>query len=571
MRYLRQRKTDAIGPTIVSTAVDHDRAGMKATFRTAHWSGDSGSPQEWMAAMTGLAMDGALVVVVRDACATDVPSALALLDLPVLVPVDWKLHGSPTISANVTKVRLQKTTMYRDKKTGDLKERTHKLDIVSSSSVLPGVDLDGPGRLAVQRMDKLIAERCEIIGQHQLGGFGITAAAQAHRALGRRAQPRTLVVRGSGHEAPREERRTMLEQLGYSGGRIHRRIGTHTRGPYRYCDFTAAYANLLASGRPYPIQRGHPVALTPEALREELAAGYGVIAMVRAEVHTPLFPYRTWVQHYTDSGFALPRLWADDGLPNTRSKALAGVRYPTGGPFWLALTTRELDRERRGDLTIHEVGHAWTYELDSQPWVDFGKDALGLRADLVGSPHAVWAKCVAAFLHGKLAQTYAETIELEDQHEPPPHAERYRSNGVDYVKMFNLWFGRGPWRWSADTMTGTAAHVTADCRLLLGDALQIAGDDVVFAHTDGLLVGPAGYERLCERFADAPWRVDSKHSMVQVLDVGWWAPTERRVSGLPTRSVRVSQSTWEWTDWTAFSGLPTGGVVYGSPNSFTLS
>lgn len=569
MRYLRQRKTDRTTSTIVSTAVDYERLGMRATFAEAHWSGGSGTPDEWMAAMTGLAMDGHLIVVVRDACATDVPSGLGLLDLAVLVPPDWKLHGSPTLSAKVTKVRLQKTTMYRDKKTGDLKERTHSLDIVSSSSVLPGVDLDGPGALAVQRMDKLIEERHEIIDEHQLGGFGITAAAQAHRALGRRAQPRTLVVRGNS-EVPREERRTMLEQLGYSGGRIYRRPGTHTRGPYRYCDFTAAYANLLASGRPYPIQRGHSVNLTPEKLREELANGYGVIAMVRADVHTPLFPYRAWVQHHTDSGFALPRVWQEEGVPNPRSKSLAGVHYPTGGPFWLALTTRELDRERRGDLTIHEVGHAWTYHLDSQPWIDFGKDALALRAAVTGTPHAAWGKSVAAFLHGKLAQTYNDALELEDQDEPPPDAVSYRSNGVWYQKMFNLWYGKGPWRWSGDTMTGTAAHVTADCRLLLGDAMQVAGDDVVYAHTDGLLVGPEGYERLCERFVDTPWRVDSKHSMVQVLDVGWWAPTERKISGLPTRSIRTSQSTWEWVDWDGYVGLPTGGTVGGSPNSFSL-
>jgi len=564
MKWLHSRVRDRTYVPVVCTAVEAvvEPHGLIAECGRIASDGDCGAvvhdtPDEWLEWLFGLAVESRVTCVVANAASTDVPAALGLLDLESLLRArpEWCLGDALILSPKVTLLRFVPDN-----------EDINTVDVCGSEQMFPGAEYDSDPVIAAARMAELMTERREIVERFNMGGLGKTAASQSLRILQRRVRPHTMVVTNVVEEERRVVRQLSLSTLAYGGGRREVRPGAHT-GDFHMVDFDAAYARLLGMAT-FPVRPGNRTRATPDDLRELLADGFGVVAAVRAVPHVPAFPLRAVVDRSLDEGLVAVDVQGE-GIPHAKPGEV--VRYPTGQEHWMVLTTRELERQRRGDIDVLEVGECWTFAMDDHPWNEFSKITLEATEVLRGTPHETWMKSARNFLHGKFAQSFSEALSIDDDEVTrAPTGDVTWIDGIPYRRRFNRWLAEGPKRWAADTFPAASAHLTADCRLAMYDFMDCAGlENVVYVHTDGMWVNSDGLDRL-GNYVGLPWRVKHSAKILIVGEQGYYCPEGRAMSGIPDSATQVEQGRYEWVGWEPYAGQITNRTIRGSVRTMKL-
>ena len=380
------------------------------------------------------------------------------------------------------------------------------------------------------------------LDDNDLGGWARTGSGIGWHVLLRRHLAETVLVHGD---------RPLCDLEGQScySPRVEAfRIGPQTKGPYTVWDYETAYARVCQE--------------------EALPARYlGVVSggsLDRMVARSDRFSYLVHGRVETD----VPVLPWRDGH---------GICWPVGsftGWWWHWELAKALEHGAR--ITVYEA-----HRYAASPWLEsFATWCLDvMRGD--GTPEGKvrraaakhWTRAVV----GRAAMKYKDWADKGDAWVP----------GVSYWHLADLDAGTrgaalqlGGQRWEAwsekwwdSALPQLLSAVMAHVRVRLWDAIQTAGiDQVVYCHTDCVVVTPTGHGRLSRAVRDG--QLPGLRAKETLTDIEPLSPTllegstYRRLAGVPRGAVRNPDGSYtseRWEGVTSSLAAGTPDVVHISP------
>jgi len=379
----------------------------------------------------------------------------------------------------------------------------------------------------------------------RLGNWSITGPATGWSSYRhRRPAPHVLVD-------PDPEARALEMRAVMGGRREARRIGVMPRGLYVDLDMHTAHLTAMA-GLPLPyrrLRRFDSLPLDSRALRSTLT---DVLAECTVRTSSPRYPW--------DSG--------------------RGMFYPVG-TFRTVLPGPELREARqRGELVSIGRGYEYLVSPHMSDWALWLAELLNEGTPDVPPQVRLMAKHWSRCVPGKWAGHTSEVLDRSPDPRPGWAVERAmlmpQRRQADLLRIGNERWTIVRDEWADDAFPAILAWIQGATRVALGRLVDMMGADVVTMNTDGLVIDAspmhAAYlnlgdddetamgrtvrelSALCAGWDDAiaPFsvRVKAAASTLTVVSpqhviIG----EERRLSGVPKKSVKLADGRYTFTQW----------------------
>lgn len=338
--------------------------------------------------------------------------------------------------------------------------------IVSAQSVWPRWAMQGsPAQRAWMLRQDILWWR-DTLAANGLGPLRPSMSMQARQALSLSRGEATLL------QGPESEHHRIAGRCSLTGGmRMPYGPGTYT--DCVALDIKSCYPTIMATCEQGCGPASQARSMTVERLRE-LTRRQPVIADVRVDT-------------------------TDDRWPKRRSGDWPQPRFGN----WTTLATPELDLALSFGA-IFEVGRTCTY-IPGKPLQAFAERLLGVReahTGLESSDGRALAKALANRVYGSLAQPKREWAEVGEavndkvaewsEYAYGTHRRTdYRAEGGKVYKAVHAGWPRlsAPW---------VSAHIASQARVWLWNLCELAGGNLIYADTDGVIVQEEGAAALVE-------------------------------------------------------------------------
>jgi len=370
--------------------------------------------------------------------------------------------------------------------------------------------------------------------EHDLGKWPITIASGALTAFRHRFLQHRIWI-------PDEAEESDIARAAYHGGRTEVfRVGRYDDGPFYKVDVNSMYPFVMREHR-YPTSFEMRLQDVPLEKLSYTLRTHCAVATVTVDTPVPYFGY----------------VWDGRNV------------YPTGR-FVTTLCSEELRlAAARGWLV--EVHDCTVYKARRifRSYVDFfyrqkqEADRSGLRLQ------RAFAKLYLNSLYGKFGQRgYVDEVigydaDFAFRCEPVYNAvtgEHYLYRQIGHKVMRTT---RGGEAWNA--FAAIAAHVTANARLVLYDAVQVAGrEHCYYCDTDSLILDPVGYQRLGYLLDDqalGKWKLEAVAEEIEIV-----APKHYRMDtvwkrkGIRRNAEQLSKNVFRQEIWPSYNRILREGV-----------
>lgn len=381
---------------------------------------------------------------------------------------------------------------------------------------------------------ELVAWYIQFLGDNDLGAWRYTIASQAFTAFRHRFMVNRIAI-------PDNPTETELAREAYHGGRTECfKQGHYADGPYYKIDVNSMYPFVMRS-HAYPTRLVRVGTELKVEQAEYIKGKYGLIA---------------------DCTLCTP-------IPFFVDTATGRNVYPVG-TFRTVLTTEEFYRAL-DNRWIQEVHRYAMYSMRDifKPYIDFFY-SLKVKCTVEGNRlQRAFTKLYLNSLYGKFGQRGYHDEEMGRVATPglgvwfaidAKTRETYMYRLVGH-SLIRSWKEGESW----NSFCAIAAHVTANARLVLYDALLRAGrEHCYYCDTDSLIVDPTGYVRLQNEMDDTrlgAWALEGISDEIIILaPKHYWFDGKWTRKGIRKDAIENPENVFTQEVWPGFNTIVKTGI-----------
>lgn len=396
------------------------------------------------------------------------------------------------------------------------------------------IDWETYGRRDVEIIRDACIKWFRFLRDSDFGSFAPTLASQSMRCFRHKYMRHDILI-------DCDPGALTLTREGYYGGRCETFYIGRTKGHFTLVDFNSMYPSVMA--------------------REQ-------------------FPCKlTTYTRYADAGMLLgwlntrsvcARVTINTSIPFAPMRYNSKLIFPTG-TFECILSTPEL-RYAFTHADVVKVHECAVYER-APLFQHMMNDLYLMRLKFKEAGNHVYAFLVRKLInsfYGKWGQNgikWSETEHIEELSSRRWVEINADTRVVRYFRQFGgLIQERGDTMESADSFPAIAAHVTAYARMVLWDAIQLAGrENVFYVDTDSLLVNSTGLENLAP-LIDATslgfLSIKGNYDDIEIFGCKDYVfGSKARTKGVRPKAIWLNRNTVEQERWSGLRGLLAAGIL----------